>query len=394
MFGNRTIWRKFGVGLVTLAALGATLAGPTAPAQAGLPSGVGPSISAVEITPQPGLYCLYLFAADITGELYYDQTCGLNIHDGWQQWVRLNGQAKSTAKYVASTYSRNLGPSGTITLVVHGTDDRYWYQQGAGWNPLPAIPGGTCASCTPSITNNALGLPEVFAEGAGQLYHIWENPDGTWSSWYAMPGNAGDPGSTDTVNTTADALGGGTMFVASQFNGTMKYTFENSADTAWNPWTSLGTGYDYPNAMDIPSSLTDAGSVDFSATNPRDGVFNRHWNGQTWTAWTSVAGGITHSGNRHIAAAVFCHAYTIGVVGTDQAVFVNGETNQGAGTFGQWTRIAAHDDAGGFLTFGEFVNGEQGLFWIDSSNRAWYSYVTNPCNPQWSTPAQLGGIFS
>jgi hypothetical protein len=397
MFRNRTIRRGLGAGLSTLAVVGAILAVPAAPAQAGLPSGVGPSISTVAFSSAGTTDCLGLFAANNAGGIYWITQCGNNIHDanGWSSWGNLKGgRAKSTAKYVSSVHSAN----GDITLAVHGTDDHYWILQsdsgGAfnnGWMQLPAIPGGTCGSCTPMITNNGNDMPEVFAEGSGQLYHTWQNPNGTWlGSWAVMPGSAGDPGSTDPVTTTAEAIGGGAMFVAAQFNGTMKYTFENSANTAWNAWTSLGTGYDYPNAKD---TVNQGGSaLDFSATNSSDGVFNRHWTGSGWTAWSRVTNGTTHSGNRHIAVSSFCHgSYTIGVVGTDQALYVNSVTGVAGSTFGNWTRIAGTDNAGGFLSFGDFL-GEQGLFWIDSSSHAFYSYITDDCSPQWSTPAQLTGL--
>lgn len=399
MFVNRTIRRRFGAGLVTLAALGAILTVQAAPAQAGLPSGVGPSMSTVGYfsATDGGRECLAMFAVGTGGGIYRITQCGNNIHDpnGWGSWVNLSGRAKSTAKYVSSMVSTHLG---AVTLAVHGSDDFYYIRQSDSggsfnnpWLRLPAIPGGTCASCTPVITNNGYGMPEVFAKGSGQLYHIWQDINGSWlTSWVVMPGNAGDPGSTDPVTTGASVLGGGSMFVAAQFNGTMKYTFENSTDTAWNAWTSLGTGYDYPNASAV--SGPNGYSLDFSATNSSGGVFNRHRTSSGWTPWTSVANGTTHSGNRHIAVASFCSGwYAIGVVGTDQALYVNSVGDGNSASFGNWTRIAGTDNGGGFLTFGDFV-GQRALFWIDSSGRAWYSYTTDSCSLQWSTPAQLTGL--
>jgi uncharacterized protein YvpB len=108
---------------------------------------------------------------------------------GWAQWWPI-GSPPSGTRFVGQPAVART-PDGSLVVIARATDRGYWYSNRVGNAWQGWAPFGGWLDSDPVVSQNADGHLEVFALSGGHMFHLWEYPDGSWSSWVELsPGSA------------------------------------------------------------------------------------------------------------------------------------------------------------------------------------------------------------
>ena len=188
------------------------------------------------------------------------------------------------------------------------------------------------ASHSPVIIENANGQEEIFMVGRDtQLYHEWQNSNGSWSGWYNLHGSwPKDPAVDRDHNGVLEVF----MVGNTGSNGTATLFHAWQTSPGSNNWTGW-----YPMAGIWPSETP---SVTYNLSGEQE-VFMRGLNAQIyhawlssngWTSWYSLGG---NAAKDPIAVQNANGLLGVFYVGADRQLYYNWENS--GGSWGNGTNL-------------------------------------------------------
>jgi len=246
------------------------------------------------------------------------------------------------------------GEPGTsrLNVVVRGADGQVWRNTSLdgtswiGWNPLPILPGGIKGD--PTIVSWEAGRLDVFARGPDDK--LWQSTRFTFSNdfgpWIKPVGDDGVLASSPDA--TVRGPGRLDVFVL----GTDGQIYQRFwLNDRWNGggWIAQSEPVGPTSAVGDPSAVWASpggpNRLDLFIRGSDDKLWQRSWNGSSWTPWGQPFGLLGTLASSPDAA-----LFDQGAVGRDQvAVFVRG-TDGGiwgistTGGFSQWVRLGQPGD--------------------------------------------------
>lgn len=221
---------------------------------------------------------LSVFGVGLDRQLYLNQWNDA----GWGGWTGLGAPSGRTLTSNPAAVSRDGVGMDLFVRASDGSDSPIWHRShdGSAWGAWQSLGGGFGSG--PAVAAwGAQGLI-VFAVGLDGM--LWNNlfAGGQWSGWVSLGGPGVALGAAPAAVARAD--GKIEVFV----RGTDGSVWQRSHDSSWQAWQAHGGTFAHGAGVACwhPRRLTVA------AVDAQKRPCLREWNGNTWTAWTTLDGGL------------------------------------------------------------------------------------------------------
>jgi Subtilase family/Peptidase inhibitor I9 len=177
------------------------------------------------------------------------------------------------------------------------------YANPYGWQPwgdplsLPLNGAGQTVTLNgrPAVLSRDSATRDVFVRASdNQLYfRHWDSNQGTWTTWFHIPGPNNAPVTSEPAVAKLTGIPGGLTLVVRGSDGQIH--FKNYNGQSWGTWVALGTPPG--GATSNPSATLHNGGVLHVVVNGGDNaVWDRNWSDAAgWSAWGSLGGVATSS---------------------------------------------------------------------------------------------------
>jgi surface antigen len=294
------------------------------------------------------------------------------------------------------------------------------------------------ASHSPVIIENANGQEEIFMVGLNaQLYHKWQNSNGSWSGWDSLGGSwpkdpavirngsgvlevfiVGNSGSDGTAtlfhawqtNASGNSWTGWNPMAgiwpsetpSVTYNGSSEEVFMRGlnaqiyhswlASSGWTSWYSLGGG-----AAKDPLAVQNANGllgVFYIGTNNQL-YYNGQNNGGSWNNWTSLGGSWPNNPAVNLNQNGVLEVFAIGNTGSNGAgLFHVWQTSPGSTSWTGWSMMSGNWPAG-VPTVTQNKTGELEVFMLGLNNQHLYhAWQTSPGSTNWTSFSDFGASWS
>ncbi len=222
---------------------------------------------------------LLLFAIGLDSLPYVSRWNG----QSWQPWNAIAPPPGVTINSNPAAVSRNRVSTDLFVRATAGSDSPLWHcsHDGTSWGAWISLGGGFMSG--PAAASWQEDQMLVFAIGLdGALWNKqWIN--GAWSDWASL----GSPGVA--LNSTPAAVSRSPGKVDVFARGADGAIWQRSHDSVWNPWVSLGGGFNSGPAV----AAWHSSKLVLCATGMDNRPWFSEWNGTAWSPWAGRDGSLT-----------------------------------------------------------------------------------------------------
>jgi subtilisin len=212
-----------------------------------------------------------------------------NAEAGWSEW----GWHGSPPGGQATSESAATSTTGADHVFVRGANgalwQKSWSDEAGKWSEWTSLGGELASGTGPAAVSREANKIDVFARAAADksvIRRSWSSGSG-WGAWETVSGTTGTTG--------LGALGGS--------GGIDLYMRDSSGDVVQRWWTA-STGWSEQGwhgsppggpTTSAPAAISLSGSVHVFVRGADRALWEKTWNGEKWSEWTSL-GGVLRSG--------------------------------------------------------------------------------------------------